>query len=83
MPYQLDMTRHNMRPNWVGPTTLIMKIALSLRSPDPEYLRKHNYNNLRELRCDLTRDELWLPSPRSAWSIRNWDKEIMTYIRSY
>ena len=82
MPYQPSRTRHNTRPNWVGPTSLIMEITPSLGSPDLEYLREQNYSDLRELECDLARNELRSPWPWIAQRIRNRDKRIMNNIRS-
>ena len=39
MPGQPDRTHHNTRPDWVGPTSLVMEIIPIFRSPGPEYLR--------------------------------------------
>ena len=39
MPCQLGRTHHNTKPDWVGYTSLVMEIAPSLGSPDPEYLQ--------------------------------------------
>ena len=61
MPCQLGRTRHNTQPDWVGPTSLFMKITPSLESPGPEYLQGQNYSDLHELGCDLARDELRSP----------------------
>ena len=46
MPCQPSRTRHTMRPNWVEPTLLVMKIAPNLGSPDPGYLKGENDNNV-------------------------------------
>ena len=81
MPYQPGRTRHNMRPNWIGPTTLVMEIASSLGNPDPGCLQGQNYSDLCELGCDLSQDKLRSPWKRSAWRTKNWAKRIMTYIR--
>ena len=70
-----------MRPNWVGPTSLVMKIAPSLRGLTQSIYRRQNYSDLCELGCDLTRDKLRSPWKWSAWRTRNWAKRIMTYIR--
>ena len=72
-----------MRTDWVEPTSLVMEITPSLRSPDPEYLQgRQNYNNLRELGYDLARNELRLPWQRNVGRTRNRSKRIITCIRS-
>ena len=81
MPCQPSKARHNTRPNWVGRISLVMEITPSLGSPNLEYFREQNYSNLRELGCDLARDELrwlWL---QSAWRIKNRAKRIRTSIQ--
>ena len=80
MSYQPGRIRQNMRPNWVGPISVVMEIAPILRRLGPGYLREQNYSDLLELRCDLTKDELRSPWQQNAWRIRNRGKRIMTYI---
>ena len=80
MPYQPNRTRHNMRPNWVRSTSLVMEITQCLGSPSVGYLRGHNYSDLHELKCDLSWDELRSLWQWSAWRIRNQGKRIMTCI---
>ena len=66
MSCQPDRTRHNMQSDWVELTSLVMKIVPSLGGPNPEYLRRQNYSDLRELGHDLAQDELRLPWQRNA-----------------
>ena len=71
MTCQPGRIHQNMRPNWVGPTPLIMEIAPSLGSPDPQYLQEYNYSDLCELGCNLAQDELRSPWQQSVWRTRN------------
>ena len=66
MLYQPDRTHHNTRLYWVGSTSLVMEITLELGNPNPKDLQEQNCSDLRELGCNLARDELTSPWQRNA-----------------
>ena len=81
MSYQPGMTHHTTRPNWVGTTLLVMKIAPILWSPDPRYLRGQNNSDLLARVRPCSGRAKVTPWRRSTWITRNRAKQIITAIR--
>ena len=81
MSYELGMTRHTTRPNWVGPTLLIMEITPSLGSHDLGYSWEQNDSDLRARMQSRSGRAKVTPRQRSAWRTRNQAKRIIASIQ--